>query len=259
METIVYYVLLILNIIIILYVFYLKKYIVNYLEVLFQKEKSYQSEKGKNLATKEDIEDITAKIENVKNEISFEKQRSHDFIKEREKRFLNILFYAETITNSINRLYVYGHNNQDASRVHLLIDEISKAALLMRQESSVCIVAYYDIINNDKSMSKLVDDIQLLSTELLTKANNVASNIAGYKYLFEKSQKEDDVTKYETLKQITLIGMQNNKLLDEPLTYKEVVNNDIKQYILWLNRLYINGLAINYKVELIKAADEAKE
>ena len=76
METIVYYVLLILNIIIILYVFYLKKYIVNYLEVLFQKEKSYQSEKGKNLATKEDIEDITAKIENVKNEISFEKQRS---------------------------------------------------------------------------------------------------------------------------------------------------------------------------------------
>lgn len=53
--------------------------------------------------------------------------------------------------------------------------------------------------------------------------------------------------------------MQNNKLLDEPLTYKEVVNNDIKQYILWLNRLYINGLAINYKVELIKAADEAKE
>lgn len=39
METIVYYVLLILNIIIILYVFYLKKYIVNYLEVLFDYRK----------------------------------------------------------------------------------------------------------------------------------------------------------------------------------------------------------------------------
>lgn len=52
------------------------------------------------------------------------------------------------------------------------------------------------------------------------------------------------------------IGSQNNQLLDEPLKYKDAVNNNINQYLLWLNRLYIGGLAINYKVELIKIADE---
>lgn len=112
------YIILFLNLIFLISVFYLKRYIIHFIELQFQKDKSYQSEKGKNLATKEDIKEITANIETVKNEISFEKQRCHDFIKEREKRFLNILFHAEMIANSINRLYVYGHNNQDASRVH---------------------------------------------------------------------------------------------------------------------------------------------
>lgn len=38
-----------------------------------KRETSYESEKGKNIATKEDFEAITEKIETVKNEISYEK------------------------------------------------------------------------------------------------------------------------------------------------------------------------------------------
>lgn len=250
------YVILIFNLIFLLSIFYLKRYITHFIELQFQKDNSYQSEKGKNLATKEDIQEITANIETVKNEISFEKQRNHDFIKERERRFLNILFYAETIANSINRLYIYGHNTQDASRVHTLIDEISKTALLMRQESSVCIVAYDNIIGNDRAMTNLVDNIQLLSAELLTKANNVANNIAFFKQMFDKIQREEGKIKDDTFVKAMTIGSQNNQLLDEPLKYKDAVNNDINQYLLWLNRLYNGGLAINYKVELIKIADE---
>lgn len=149
-------------------------------------------------------------------------------------------------------MYVYGHNNQDASRVHTLIDEISKTALLMRQEFSVCMAAYNTVIGKDKSMANLVDNVQLLSAELLTKANNVANNIAGYKYMFDKAQTEDDKTRNDTLQKVMMIGWQNNKLLDEPLRYKDVVNEDINRYLLWLNRLYTGGLAINYKVELIQ-------
>ena len=123
----------------------------------------------------------------------------------------------------------------------------------MRQESSVCIAAYNEVIGEDRSMVKLVDDIQLLTAELLTKANNVATNIAGYKYMFDKAQSEDEQARYETLKKVMMIGLQNNNLLEAPLQYKDAVNEDINQYLLWLNRLYVNGLAINYKIELITA------
>ena len=253
------YLILILNIIFLLSIFYLKRYIIHFIELQFQKDKSYQSEKGKNLATKEDIQEITANIETVKNEISFEKQRSHDFIKERERRFLNILFYAETIANSINRLYVYGHNTQDASRVHTLIDEISKAALLMRQESSVCIAAYNNGIGDDRAMTNLVDNIQLLSAEISTKANNVANNIAIFRQMVDKTQSEEGKNKDDAFAKAMMIGWQNNQLLDEPLKYKDIVNKDIEQYLLWLNRLYIGGLAINYKMELIHIGKDKQD
>ena len=240
------YILLGFEIFIILFIFYAKKKI----EQGLKRETSYESEKGKNIATKEDIEAITEKIETVKNEISYEKQRNHEFVKEREKRLLNILFYAEAVANAVNRLYVYGHNTNDTKRVHDLIDDIAKNALLIRHTSAVCIAAYSDMMKDNKSMTKLVDDIQLLCAELQTKANNVANNITMFKHVFEKAQQENYDT--DAFKSAILIGMSNNKLLDTPLQYKDAVNEDINQYVLWLNKLYGKGLAIKYKVETIK-------
>ena len=239
------YILLGFEIFIILFIFYAKKKI----EQGLKRETSYESEKGKNIATKEDIEAITEKIETVKNEISYEKQRNHEFVKEREKRLLNILFYAEAVANAVNRLYVYGHNTNDTKRVHDLIDDIAKNALLIRHTSAVCIAAYSDMMKDNKSMTKLVDDIQLLCAELQAKANNVANNITMFKHVFEKAQQENDDT--DAFKSAILIGMSNNKLLDTPLQYKDAVNEDINQYVLWLNKLYGEGLAIKYKVETI--------
>lgn len=240
------YILLALEIFIVLFIFYTKKKI----EQGLKRETSYESEKGKNIATKEDIEAITEKIETVKNEISYEKQRNHEFVKEREKRLLNILFCAESVTNAVNRLYVYGHNTNDTKRVHDLIDDIAKNALLIRHTSAVCIAAYSDIMKDNNSMTRLVDDIQLLCAELQTKANNVANNITMFKHMFEKAQQENYGK--DAFNNAMLIGMSNNKMLDAPLQYKDVVNEDIKQYVLWLNKLYGEGLAIKYKVETIK-------
>ena len=145
------YILLTLEIVIVLFFFYAKKRI----EQGLKRETSYESEKGKNIATKEDIEAITEKIETVKNEISYEKHRNHEFVKEREKRLLNIFFYAEAVANAVNRLYVYGHNTNDTKRVHELIDDIAKNALLICHSSAVCIAAYSGIMKDNNSMTKL--------------------------------------------------------------------------------------------------------
>lgn len=249
------YILLGFEIFIILFIFYAKKKI----EQGLKRETSYESEKGKNIATKEDIEAITEKIETVKNEISYEKQRNHEFVKEREKRLLNILFYAEAVANAVNRLYIYGHNTNDTKRVHDLIDDIAKNALLIRHTSAVCIAAYSDMMKDNKSMTKLVDDIQLLCAELQTKANNVANNIVFFRQMYDKIQSEEGKNNDDAFAKAMMIGWQNNQLLDEPLIYKDVVNKDIEQYLLWLNRLYMGGIAINYKVELIHICKDKQD
>lgn len=69
--------------------------------------------------------------------------------------------------------------------------------------------------------------------------------------MFDKTHSEEGENKDDAFVKAKMIGWQNNQLLDEPLKYKDAVNNDIAQYLLWLNRLYMGGLAINYKVELI--------
>ena len=105
----------------------------------------------------------------------------------------------------------------------------------------------------------MVDNIQLLSAELLTKANNVANNIAMFKQMFDQTQSVEGKNKDDAFTKAMMIGWQSNQLLDEPLIYKDVVNKDIEQYLLWLNRLYMGGIAINYKVELIHICKDKQD
>lgn len=74
------------------------------------RNKSYESEKGKNLATKEDIGAITKEIESVKNEISFVKLRENEYLKERKEAFLNFLNEINIFSIHKNRLEIYLYN-----------------------------------------------------------------------------------------------------------------------------------------------------
>ena len=53
--------------------------------------KSYFKEKGKNLATKEDIGEITSKVENVKSEIELLTHRKMTFEDENDNHLLNFM------------------------------------------------------------------------------------------------------------------------------------------------------------------------
>ena len=74
---------------------------------------AYEAEKGKNLATKEDIEGVTKQIETVKNEVSFVAQRRKDYIVERKRHLFNLLYYAEKISNSQNCLQLYARSTSE--------------------------------------------------------------------------------------------------------------------------------------------------
>jgi hypothetical protein len=102
---------------------------------------SYSSEKGKNLATKEDIEEITRKVEEVKTEYLVELERlkvelsvlsrKHDILldekvrvfKKLQKRLVDFKKYCEAALGS------YGDRGEFHPNLNVLDEEIDKASL----------------------------------------------------------------------------------------------------------------------------------
>ncbi len=83
---------------------------------------NYLSQKGKNLATKEDIEEITSKIENIKNEVSLKSQIKLEYIVAKKKSLLDFLDlsnnWLDFTLNPFDRL----HNNlEDPNLIKKLI------------------------------------------------------------------------------------------------------------------------------------------
>lgn len=95
---------------------------------------TYLSESGKNLATKEDIEDITKKIEIIKNEISFENQRKHQFIEDRVNRLLKVLKYAEDVRTLQNQLGFLLYDETNLCNLTEVIKEANKVVADLAHE-----------------------------------------------------------------------------------------------------------------------------
>lgn len=88
---------------------FLFHHVIKQADILNQRKLAYEGEKGKNLATKEDIAEITKQIETVKEEVSFVSQRKKDYVVERKRHLLNLLYYTEKISNGQNSLQLHAH------------------------------------------------------------------------------------------------------------------------------------------------------
>jgi len=86
------YIQFVVELLILLLLLYLARRVKNWAEIDDARDKEYETAKGKNLATKEDIEGITTQIERVKSEISFESQQKKEFVVERKKHLSSIFF-----------------------------------------------------------------------------------------------------------------------------------------------------------------------
>jgi hypothetical protein len=78
--------------------------------------KSYLAEKGKNLATKEDIGIITGKIETVKNDLALSTQRRSEFLREKKDvalKFNDQASFFIDFSSKVMDLLVNNSNNAD--------------------------------------------------------------------------------------------------------------------------------------------------
>lgn len=134
---------------------------------------AYEAEKGKNYATKEDIEGITKQIETVKNEISYTTQRKNDYIVERKRHLFNLLYYAEKISNGQNSLQLYARSSSEFKALSVLIDRTNDTILEMIHEFHILFVEY-EGFEKEKVISNLVDNCSFLVAEIVTVAHNAA-------------------------------------------------------------------------------------
>lgn len=135
---------------------------------------SYETKKGENLATKEDIEELTRKIENVKNEISFENQRKHDFINQRTKRLLNILFQTEKL-NEYQKILLFSlYKRNSSERLNTLIEQVNETLLELIHECRIV-----QITANDTDLNTITAGLITVAQAYANYMCYIASNAAN--------------------------------------------------------------------------------
>lgn len=120
---------------------------------------NYENKKGENLATKEDIEELTRKIESVKNEVSFENQRKHDFIKQRTGRLLNIIYHTEKLNKYQAILFFSLYDYHSADRLTKLIEQINETLLNFLHECRITWITAQDEDMNSR-ITNLIQEAQ---------------------------------------------------------------------------------------------------
>lgn len=216
------------------------------------REKYYEAEKGKNLATKEDIEQITKSIEKIKNEISYENLRKHNAIQERERRFLNVLHIAERVQMQQALVFYSMYQVENASVMMNSIKETNELLTELNHEYRLILASYKDV-NALQNMEELVKHLRIYATEICLAASNAATYMSSWKSSMDMFlQNSDSSVKTAALKQAALYreGLEQH-IENVKFEEKDKVAEAISDYVVFLCRLFKVDFNINYEVPKI--------
>lgn len=219
----------------------------NLADIFQNREKEYEAEKGRNIATKEDIEEITEKIEQVKAEISYRNQWEHDHIQKREERLIRLLYLANKIVMSQNRILIKSRNAHYVDDLFSMIDEIDSYAVELSHEGNM-LVADYSQFKDISPATHLVDITAKYAGELSCLANNVANSLQGSDFFKNRALENDRATSVNEMRDSLDLGQKAQQYVEMPLMFKEPTSQAINEYVIWLEKLYGRGLLSQYKI-----------
>lgn len=222
---------------------YLEQYFVQKGKNAAQKEDmrdiQYETKKGENIATKEDIEGITAQIEKVKNEISFENQRRHEFIKQRTERLLKILYLTEKLNEQQGILLYNLYDKHSSQRLLSLIEQINGTLLLFLHE---CRIIYVTVEDEDlnKRISQLIKDAQVYAGYMCFIASNASSHLTNWKDFLDLAGKNDNATQLlnEAIKSQNSVEQIRKEFENNINSKKEALYDSQIKYLSKLNLLF---------------------
>lgn len=224
------------------------------------RSKYYEAEKGKNLATKEDIEQITKSIEQIKNEISYENLRKHNAIQERERRFLNVLHIAEKIQMQQALVYFSMYQVENASIMIDIIKDTNNLLVELNHEYRLILSSYKDT-GALQNLNSLVEHLRSYASEICIAATNASSYMISWRgYMDMFLQHNDESVRTTALKQAAInksgLDQYREKLVFEE---KEKVAEAISDYVVFLRRLFKVNFNINYEVPSIKPVNKEEK
>lgn len=199
----------------------------------------YETQKGENIATKEDIEEITAQIETVKNEISFENQRRHDFIKQRTERLLRILYLTEKLNEQQGVLLYILYDKHSSQRLLSLIKQINGTRLSFLHE---CRIVYVTVEDKDLNarISQLIKDAQVYAGYMCYIASNASSHLTNWEDFLDLTGKNGNATQLlnETIKIQKSVEQIRKEFEDNINIKKDALYESQIKYLSKLNLLF---------------------
>lgn len=227
---------LLVNIVILGIICFYQTYIKKIVSIITSREESYESEKGKNIATKEDIEEITSKMESIRVEISFEAQRRNKSIEEQEKRMLNIAFHSQVILSNWNNVLLYSKHWGNVNRLYEIIKEINDNTLQLTHLANIILASYKNPQVLDP-LVHLVDEISTYALEICSRAQNIATLLSIDdklpKMVNTPSEYGNVMTQFLN-EYMPLI----DKIISDEFKFRQSSRDALMEYLKWLNTLY---------------------
>ena len=237
---------------VIVLLFVLKFYLENYLSKKAQNKAekedsrviSYEAEKGKNLATKEDIAEITKVVEDLKSGVLFEHQRKHDFIQKRMELFISVLNHAEDIQSCAFLLFIYVQSQFTEEKIYSLIQRVNDDIKAITHDSRFIMVSY----ENNRELSILYELKDLAfkhGREICAHASNAATSMAtiSVNYRLFKENGEDPAFLKKSLEAKTQLEQLRKNI---PYTFEGEFVEKTTNYVVLLRKLFNKDFHIYY-------------
>lgn len=200
----------------------------------------YSRKKGENMATKEDIKDITKQIEAVKSEVHYYSQRRV----EKERCLSDIAYYSNLIGNMDHRLFCNLTYHTNRNRIDAFLDDVDKyfsRFLALRNKSAVLMNDDEDLINSIESMTKTMSKYVGALCAKAANAGQILDICSDMKSCIDFSGADHDVYK-EYLEEVMSKRDELRDLQDKPVEFKSELLDNYNDYLIKL-RKYLNSKA----------------
>ena len=244
-EVVAFVLLLVVDIIICFLLYFIRKVSENNADILQNQKKYYESEKGKNLATKEDIEEITRKVEEVKTEVSLSKQKTYEIQQEQERVLLGILADATTVSQSQNKLLLYLYDTSSRGRFDNLVEDVNDTLAHFYQLCNLATVSV-QIVGVNEAIKQLSVAVTYLGSQVNVMSANAANLVEQFNELKDftlNKATSDQVKTYGAASSINT-KQQLDQMRGKSVPGKEELQKAIESYCLWLKSIYGKDLFV---------------